>query len=323
MAEEKLLEVKNLKKYFTARSLLSNTGVSVKAVDDASFSIEKGKTLGLVGESGSGKSTLGRTVLRLIEADSGEILFNGTDIRKLPDEDMRKLRSDMQIVFQDPYSSLNPRMTVREMVEEPILIHEPECKESVRIERVREMIQLVGLNDEQLNRYPHEFSGGQRQRVGIARALILNPKFVVCDEPVSALDVSVQSQVINLLCDLQKELDLTYLFIAHGLNVVKYVSERVAVMYLGKILEIGDAKEVYQHPAHPYTKALMSAIVDYKRIGRNDSRTILQGEIPSPFNPPSGCRFSTRCPYATAECRECEPEYKVIGTDHMAACHKL
>lgn len=323
MTEEKLLEVNHLKKYFTARSLFANKSVSVKAVDDASFTIEKGKTLGLVGESGSGKSTLGRTVLRLIEADSGEISFNGTDIRTLPDEEMRKLRSDMQIVFQDPYSSLNPRMTVRQMVEEPILIHEPACTEAERNERVRDMIHLVGLNDEQLNRYPHEFSGGQRQRVGIARALILKPRFVVCDEPVSALDVSVQSQIINLLCDLQKELDLTYLFIAHGLNVVKYVSERVAVMYLGKILEIGDAKEIYTHPAHPYTQALMSAIVDYKRIGRNESRTILQGEIPSPFNPPSGCRFSTRCPYATAECREKEPDYKIVGADHMAACFRL
>jgi len=323
MTSDRLLEVKNLKKYFTAHTFLSGSNVSVKAVDDLSFHIDSGHTLGLVGESGSGKSTLGRTVLRLIEADSGEIIYRGTDIRSLSEEELRRKRSEMQIVFQDPYSSLNPRMTVQKMIEEPILIHEPTCGKAERLERVREMIHLVGLNDEQLERYPHEFSGGQRQRIGIARALILNPKFVVCDEPVSALDVSVQSQIINLLCDLQKKMDLTYLFIAHGLNVVKYVSERVAVMYLGKILEIGNAEDIYKNPAHPYTQALMSAMVDHTRIGRNENRKPLQGEIPSPFNPPSGCRFCTRCPYAKEICRQVEPELKNIGTDHMAACHEL
>lgn len=323
MTSNTLLEVKNLKKYFTAHTFFSGKNVSVKAVDDISFQIQSGHTLGLVGESGSGKSTLGRTVLRLIEADSGEIIYRGNDIRGLPPEELRKLRSEMQMVFQDPYSSLNPRMTVRQIVEEPILIHEPNCSKAERLERVREIIHLVGLNDEQIDRYPHEFSGGQRQRVGIARALILKPKFVVCDEPVSALDVSVQSQIINLLCDLQKELDLTYLFIAHGLNVVKYVSERVAVMYLGKIMEMGSAHDIYQNPAHPYTQALMSSMVDHTRIGRNENRKPLQGEIPSPFNPPSGCRFCTRCPYAKDICRQSVPELKNIGTDHMAACHLL
>lgn len=316
-----LLEVNNLKKYFKAHDEANRSAkVYVKAVDDISFCINQDETLGLVGESGSGKSTLGRALLRLIEPDSGEILYNGQEINSLSRKEMQKLRKEMQIIFQDPYSSLNPRKTICQIVEEPLIIHGLKYSKTERTERVREIMHLVGLNDEQMERYPHEFSGGQRQRVGIARALIMEPKFIVCDEPVSALDVSVQSQVINLLCDLQERLGLTYLFIAHGLNVVKYVSDRIAVMYLGKIMEIGDAGNIYKAPAHPYTQALMQSIVVHTKKNHG-KRVILGGEIPSPTHPPNGCRFCTRCPKAMPMCKEIEPQLKSIDGSWKVACH--
>ena len=311
-----LLQVEDLKKYFKPRN--GKKG-SIKAVDGVSFYVDKGETLGLVGESGSGKSTLGRTVLQLLKADGGKVLFEGKDLCEVSEKELRKMRSEIQIVFQDPYASLNPSMTVQRILEEPLLIHTNLNKEE-RMERIRKIIELVELPPEHLSRYPHQFSGGQRQRVGIARALITEPKFIVCDEPVSALDVSVQSQVLNLLCDLQEKLGLTYLFIAHGLNVVKHVSDRVAVMYLGKIVEIGDVDLLYSQPKHPYTKALLSSIPDPSgaRVGE---RIILQGEIPSPANPPSGCRFCTRCSHVTERCRTEEPVLRDVGNGQCVACH--
>lgn len=312
-----LLEVRHLKKYFPAQDVF---GGSVKAVDDVSFCIEKGETLGLVGESGSGKSTLGRTLLRLIPADEGEILFESASVTNVKGSALNALRKQMQIVFQDPYSSLNPRRTVRQTLEEPLIIHETNVGKAERLERVREMLALVGLDDAHLDRFPHQFSGGQRQRIGIARALMLKPKFILCDEPVSALDVSVQSQIINLLCSLQERFSLTYLFIAHGLNVVKYVSDRVAVMYLGKLVEIGDAQDIYDAPCHPYTKALMSAIATHDHSGPQ-KRILLSGEIPSPIHPPAGCRFCTRCPNVFARCTQEEPLLREVAPGHMTACH--
>jgi len=318
-----LLEVNHLKKYFKASEGSFGTAkVYVKAVDDISFSIAPNETLGLVGESGSGKSTLGRSILKLIEPDSGEVIYDGQEISSLGKGEMQKLRRKMQIIFQDPYSSLNPRKTIRQIVEEPLLIHEPGYSKAERRERVADILHLVGLNDEQMDRYPHEFSGGQRQRVGIARALVIEPKFIVCDEPVSALDVSVQSQVINLLCDLQDKLGLTYLFIAHGLNVVKYVSDRIAVMYLGKIVEIGDAESIYRDPAHPYTKALIQSIVMHTKKTHHE-RVILSGEIPSPTHPPQGCRFCTRCPLAQPICHEEEPAMRPVGDNRCVSCHLI
>lgn len=313
----RVLEVNHLKKYFPAQDRL---GSSVKAVDDVTFWIHEGETLGLVGESGSGKSTLGRAILHLLPSDSGTILFESQDVTYAKGNALRALRKKMQIVFQDPYSSLNPRRTVRQMLEEPIVIHEPHAGKAERLERVSEMLSLVGLDQAHLDRYPHQFSGGQRQRIGIARALMLKPKFIVCDEPVSALDVSVQSQIINLLCELQGRFGLTYLFIAHGLNVVKYVSDRVAVMYLGKIVEIGNAADIYARPCHPYTKALMSAITTHDGANRHE-RIILTGEIPSPINPPAGCRFCTRCPNVMPRCRQDEPVAQEIADGQFVSCH--
>ena len=323
MAAEALLEVKNLVKHFpiTQGVLLSKKVGAVQAVDDVRFSVQKGETLGLVGESGCGKSTTGRVILRLIEATSGEVRFDGQNILELSPKEMRELRKDMQIIFQDPYASLNPRMTVGDIIAEPLKIHGM-AKGRERQKRVQELLDVVGLAAYHARRYPHEFSGGQRQRIGIARALAVKPKLIICDEPVSALDVSIQAQVINLLQDLQKEFGLTYLFIAHDLSVVKHISDRVAVMYLGKIVELADKNELFDNPLHPYTQALMTAIPvpdpTYKR-----ERIILQGDVPSPINPPRGCRFHTRCPKAMDICKAEEPEYREVGLKHWAACHLL
>lgn len=309
-----LLQVKNLIKYFPIES--SND--VVKAVDDVSFDILEGETLGLVGESGCGKSTIGKCILRLIEPTNGEVWFEGKNILSLDRKELRELRRQMQIIFQDPYSSLNPRLSVYSIVSEPLRIHRI-GNEKERKEIVADLLKKVGIDPEYMWRYPHEFSGGQRQRIGIARALALRPKLIICDEPVSALDVSVQAQVINLLQDLQEEFGLTYLFISHGLAVVRHISDRVAVMYLGKIVEIAPATELYGNPLHPYTKALLSAIpVPDPKIERK--RIILQGDVPTPINPPSGCRFRTRCPIATEECSVITPDLKEIEKNHFVAC---
>lgn len=320
MAETPLLEVKHLKKHFPIKGgVFSKTIGYVYAVDDINFTLEKGETLGLVGESGCGKSTTGRTILRLIEPTDGAIYFEGQDITHLDKSAMRALRREMQIIFQDPYASLNPRMTVGSIIGEPLEIHKI-AKGAEKEERVASLLQKVGLRAEDMRKYPHEFSGGQRQRIGIARALALNPKLIVCDEPVSALDVSIQAQVINLLEDLQAEFGLSYLFIAHNLNVVEHISNRVAVMYLGQIVELASGEELYKNPQHPYTEALLSAVpipdptVKKKRI-------ILEGDVPSPINPPKGCHFHTRCMYKDKICEEVEPEFKDIGGGHWVACH--
>ena len=322
---ETLIEVKDLKMYFpvTKGIVLRRKIGDVKAVDGLTFSIRKGETLGLVGESGCGKSTTGRALIQLYKPTTGEVIFHGTDLTKLPPEQMRQMRRKVQMIFQDPYASLNPRMTVGDIIAEPIMVHNlRKGKEEVR-ERVQELLKLVGLNPYFINRYPHEFSGGQRQRIGIARALAVEPEFVVCDEPVSALDVSIQAQILNLLEDLQNQLGLTYLFIAHGLAAVKHISDRVAVMYLGKIVEIAAGAQLYQAPTHPYTQALLSAVpIPDPALERTRARIILTGDVPSPLNPPSGCRFHTRCPIATEHCKQEEPELKDIGGGHMVSCHR-
>ncbi|MBA2334240.1 MAG: dipeptide ABC transporter ATP-binding protein [Acidobacteriota bacterium] len=312
-----LVQVRNLVKHFP----VENSDDVVQAVDDVSFNILTGETLGLVGESGCGKSTVGRCLLRLHEPTSGEVLFEGQDIIGLPNNEMQALRREMQIIFQDPYASLNPRLTILSTVSEPLKIHGIANK-SERKERVADLLTKVGLDPAYMHRYPHEFSGGQRQRIGIARALALNPKLIICDEPVSALDVSVQAQVVNLLQDLQREFGLTYLFISHGLAVVEHISNRVAVMYLGKIVEIAEAKVLYENSLHPYTRALLSAIpVADPRQKRE--RIILQGDVPTPINPPSGCRFRTRCPIAIDECAQVMPEMREISEGHFAACIRI
>jgi oligopeptide transport system ATP-binding protein len=320
MATDVLLEVNNLKKHFPIKGgVFSKTIGHVYAVDGVSFTLNYGETLGLVGESGCGKSTTGRTVLRLLEPTDGNIKFEGQEITQVDKGEMRALRRQMQIIFQDPYASLNPRMTVGSIIGEPLEIHKI-AKGSAKEDQVSSLLQKVGLRAEDMRKYPHEFSGGQRQRIGIARALGLNPKLIVCDEPVSALDVSIQAQVINLLDDLQDEFSLSYLFIAHNLNVVEHISDRVAVMYLGKIVELASDTDPYNNPQHPYTEALLSAVplpdptVEKKRI-------ILQGDVPSPINPPSGCHFHTRCPYKERICEEEVPEFKDIGGGHWVACH--
>jgi len=320
-AEQALLELKDVKKYFPVKAgVLKRTVGYVKAVDGVNFSIKKGETLGLVGESGCGKSTTGRTILRLLEATEGEIYFEGENILDYDRNKMRSLRRQMQIIFQDPYASLNPRMTVANIVGEPLKIHNLVNSKKERDEKVAELLNKVGLQREHMKRYPHEFSGGQRQRIGVARALALNPKLIICDEPVSALDVSIQAQVINLMEDLQEEFNLTYLFIAHDLSVVKHISNRIAVMYLGKIVELADKRELFQNTLHPYTRSLLSAIPVADPTYEKE-RIILEGDVPSPMDPPSGCRFHPRCPEEIDICSEVEPEFKEYEKGHWSACH--
>ena len=315
---DKLLEIQNLKKYFLIKGEKAGRNL-LRAVDDVTIDIYKGETLGLVGESGSGKTTAGRTILRLYEPTEGKILYNGTDITKV---NMKPYRRKMQYIFQDPYASLNPRMTVGDIVGEPIDIHHLASSKGDRKERIAQLLDHVGLNSEQATRYPHEFSGGQRQRIGIARSLAVEPEFIVCDEPVSALDVSIQAQIINMLEKLQHDMGLTYLFIAHDLAVVKHISQRIGVMYLGKIVEITDTRELHAHPIHPYTRALLSAIPAFDpKINRERKRIILEGEIPNPLTPPKGCVFSTRCPYAKEICAQQPPELKDVSSGHKVACH--
>lgn len=319
MAEktEYLLEVKNLQKYFKA----GNKG-TLKAVDDVSFYIRKGETLGVVGESGCGKTTCGRTCIGLYDKTGGEVLYRGKDVHRMRGEERKQFTKMAQIIFQDPYASLDPKMKVRDIIAEGIRSHQLISDEKELTKRVEDLLATVGLDREYANRYAHEFSGGQRQRIGIARALAVEPEFIVCDEPISALDVSVQAQIVNLLGRLQKEKGLTYMFIAHDLSMVKYISDRVMVMYLGKIVEITASGQLYAHPAHPYTKALLSAIpIPDPKVEEEKVRIRMEGEIPSPVNPPEGCRFQNRCKYATEKCRTEEPKLKLIGEDHYAACH--
>ena len=316
-----LVEVSHLKQYFPI-----NTGMfsskPLKAVDDVSFSIRHGETLGLVGESGCGKTTVGRTLLHLYKPTAGEVRFEGQPIRTKAD--INEFRKKATMVFQDPYSSLNPRMTVSDIIGEPLDIHKMYSNRQEREQRILELMDRVGLNSEHASRYAHEFSGGQRQRIGIARALALNPKFIVCDEPVSALDVSIQAQVINMFDELQDEMGLTYLFIAHDILVVRHISDRIAVMYLGKMVELADAKEIYEHPLHPYTQSLMSAVPQPDpKVARANKRIVLTGDIPSPLNAPSGCPFRTRCPRAVAACAEAMPEFKEVAPGHFAACNLI
>ena len=318
--EKYLVEVRNLKQYFPISTGFMKT-TPLKAVDDVSFNIRKGETHGLVGESGCGKTTVGRTLLHLYKPTAGEVIFDG---KKVDKSTMQEFRRRAQIVFQDPYSSLNPRMTVGDIVGEPLDVHKMYKNRTERDERVRELLATVGISSEQATRYAHEFSGGQRQRIGIARALASNPEFIVCDEPVSALDVSIQAQVVNMFEDLQQQLGLAYLFIAHDLSVVKHISNRIAVMYLGHIVEMADANELHRHPAHPYTISLLSAvpIPDPDRAKAN-KRIPLEGDVPSPMRMPSGCPFRTRCSRATAKCAECRPELREVAPGHVAACHNL
>ena len=320
ISQDDLVQVEHLKKYFPVRSgLMQRVVAQVQAVDDVSFTIKRGETLGLVGESGCGKTTVGRTMLRLIEPTAGAAIYNGKDIFKLKSKELMSIRRDMQIIFQDPYASLDPRVPIGESVMEGLHIHHIGTPKE-RTEIMLETLKKVGLETYHARRFPHEFSGGQRQRIGIARALALRPKFIVCDEPVSALDVSIQSQVLNILKDLQQEFGLTYLFIAHNLSVVEHISDRVAVMYLGKMAELADRDELYRSPLHPYTQALLSAIpVPDPKLKRK--RMILNGDVPSPLKPPSGCRFHPRCPIAQKICSEQEPEFRELKPGHFAACH--
>lgn len=320
MIEEPLLKIEHLKKNFPIRGGVFGKKIGdVQAVDDVSFEIQRGETLGLVGESGCGKSTTGRMLLRLLEPSEGKIFFDGKDITNLSKQGLRKIRGQMQMIFQDPYASLNPRHTIERILEEPLIVHGVKDKEA-RKKKVLQLLETVGLNSYHANRYPHQFSGGQRQRIGIARALSLNPKLIIADEPVSALDVSIQAQVLNLMKDLQNKFELTYLFIAHDLGVVRNISDRVGVMYLGRLVELANSEELYIKPKHPYTQALLSAVpiadVDYKK-----ERIVLQGDVPSPSNPPKGCSFHTRCPLAIEKCSIERPIFKEVEPGHYAACH--
>lgn len=323
---EKLLEIKNLKKHFSVKNGFMNKNY-VKAVDGITVDIYKGETLGLVGESGCGKTTLGRTIIRLYEPTEGEIVYNGETIynsEKNISKPMLPFRRKMQIIFQDPSASLDPRMTVGEIVGEALDIHNLYQGKKERENRIKELLAEVGLNTEHSNRFPHEFSGGQQQRIGIARALAVEPEFIVCDEPISALDVSIQSQVVNMLEDLQEELGLTYLFIAHDISVVRHISTRIGVMYLGNMVELAASNELYRNPLHPYTKTLMSAVpIPDPEVTRKRERILLEGDIPSPMNPPSGCKFHTRCPYASEICKEKVPEFNEYGQGHFVACHLM
>jgi oligopeptide transport system ATP-binding protein len=320
--QDTLLKVQNLVMHFPIkRGVFQRTVGYVHAVDDISFEIRKGETLGLVGESGCGKSTTGRAILQLYRPTSGNVMFGDTDLTKIKGEELRLLRRRMQMIFQDPYASLNPRMTVEEIVGEPLIVHNLAKGREVR-EKVKDLLKLVGLNPDYVDRYPHEFSGGQRQRIGVARSLSLNPDLIVCDEPISALDVSIQAQVVNLLEDLQDQFNLTYLFIAHDLSMVRHISDRVVVMYLGVLVEMAPNLDLYEGPMHPYTQALLSAIpIPDPVIEETRRRMLLKGEIPSPINPPSGCHFRTRCPIAQQICAEQKPEWRELKPDHFVACH--
>ena len=320
---EVLLEVRDLKMHFpiTRGILIQRQVGSIRAVDGLDFDLIRGETLGLVGESGCGKSTTGRAILQLHRPTAGSVRFEGVELTETSGPDLRQMRRRMQMIFQDPYASLNPRMTVGSIVGEPLDVHQLGNSKTDRQERVRELLEIVGLNPYFVNRYPHEFSGGQRQRIGVARALAVNPSFIVCDEPISALDVSIQAQVINLLEDLQRELQLTYLFIAHDLSVVRHISDRIAVMYLGKIVELAERTELYENPSHPYTEALLSAVpVPDPVVEAKRQRIILEGDVPNPAAPPTGCNFSTRCPKAMDRCFQEEPEFRDVGDGHYAAC---
>ena len=319
---ENLVEVKNLSKFFkTKKAIFSKNKGYLKAVDDVSLHIKKGETLGLVGESGCGKTTFGRTLLKLYNPTNGNVLYNNVDIGALSSKELLTYRKKMQMIFQDPYASLNPRLTVGDIIGESLEIHNI-CSGTEKDERIKYFLEKVGLHPSHISRYPHEFSGGQRQRIGIARALAVEPEFIVCDEPISALDVSIQAQIVNMLEDLQKDLGLTYLFIAHDLSMVKHISNRVGIMYLGKLVEISDSNEVYKNPLHPYTQALLSSIpIPDPNKSKEKKRIILEGDIPSPIDPPPGCRFKTRCRYAKMICSEVQPELKEISKGHTVACH--
>ena len=323
MAGDKLLQVENLTKYFyKPQGLFGQKKQIVKSVDHVTFDIMRNETLGLVGESGCGKTTVGRTITRLYEPTDGKIIFDGKDISHLTKKELLPYRKKMQMIFQDPYASLNARMTVMDIIREALDLHSDLKTKEEKSRRVYELLDRVGLMREHANRYPHEFSGGQRQRIGIARALAVDPEFIVCDEPISALDVSIQAQVVNMLEDLQREFGLTYLFIAHDLSMVRHISDRIGVMYLGKLVEIGPSEEIYSHHLHPYTEALLSSVpVPDPEKARAKEQIVLQGDIPSPIDPPSGCRFRTRCPRACEQCAQAEPELKPVGNDHFVACH--
>ena len=323
MAGDKLLQVENLTKYFyKPQGLFGQKKQIVKSVDHVTFDIMRNETLGLVGESGCGKTTVGRTITRLYEPTDGRIIFDGQDISHLTKKELLPYRKKMQMIFQDPYASLNARMTVMDIIREALDLHSDLKTKEEKSKRVYELLDRVGLMREHANRYPHEFSGGQRQRIGIARALAVDPEFIVCDEPISALDVSIQAQVVNMLEDLQREFGLTYLFIAHDLSMVRHISDRIGVMYLGKLVEIGPSEEIYSHHLHPYTEALLSSVpVPDPEKARAKEQIVLQGDIPSPIDPPSGCRFRTRCPRACEQCARAEPELKPVGNDHFVACH--
>ena len=322
MQSETLLDVNKLQVYFPIkRGLMKKTVGYVHAVEEISFSVGRREVFALVGESGCGKSTTGRAILRLIEPTGGEVLFEGENLGALTEEQMRQKRRDMQLIFQNPYSSLNPRMNVWKLLSEPLKVHGLGTDEEIR-DRVLEMLERIGLTEDQLERYPHQFSGGQKQRISIARALITHPSFVVADEPVSALDVSIQAQILNLMMELQQEMELSLLFISHDLNVVRHISNRVGVMYLGSLMEVGETEEVYRHPAHPYTRALLSAVPSHDPLNKSQ-HIVLEGDVPNPANPPSGCPFRTRCPACSAECKKQKPELREVSPGHLAACHHI